>query len=48
MEFVMHCWIWCTALLNSGETLNVLGEYGYGRASHGQTRRFGSFEDGSS
>jgi ABC-type microcin C transport system duplicated ATPase subunit YejF len=36
MEFVVHCWIWCTALLHTGETLKVLGEYGYGRASTGR------------
>jgi hypothetical protein len=48
MEFGVHCWVWCTALLHTGETLKVLGEYDYGRASHRQIRRSSSFEDGSS
>jgi hypothetical protein len=48
MELVVHCWIWCTALLHTGETFKVLGEYGYWCASHRQTQRSGSPEDGCS
>ena len=44
----MHCWIWCTALLHTGETLKVLGGPGYGRTSHRQIGKSGSSEDGSS
>ncbi len=44
MEFVVHCWIWCTALLNTGEALKVLGNMVMG--VHSRTQKSGSSEDG--